>query len=136
MRPYGEFLEGLKRATTFRRWRRVDHAPHGASPPRTRHVIRAGLRPRETASALRRFRMLAWPALLVVPSGLLIQSYYDGGGRVWAHVPAPFFYFLWTAISLVLATRAFAATDRLPIRLPATALNLLFPLWLVARNLL
>ena len=79
--------------------------------------------------------MLAWPALFTVGLGLLIQSYYDGGGRVWAHAPAPFFHAAWTALCLVFAARAFGALDRLAIRLPAILLNVAFPLWILARAL-
>jgi len=136
MGPYGGYLDGLKRATTFRRWRRVDDTPHGALPPHTEHVIRAGLRARPHGGPIRRLLVLAGPALPVAVLGLPIEGYYEAGHHVAAHVPAPFFLVLWTAIALVFAARAIGSIDRRSIRVTAALLNLAFPIWLFARLVL
>lgn len=133
MAHYGEFLQSLRRATTFRRWRRDEREPLGEQPPRPRHVIRAGRRPESPSAPLWRFALLAGPAVFTTGLGLAIQLYYDSGRQVWAHVPAPFFVASWTALCLVFAARAWAATDGRTLRLAAALTNLAFPLWLLVR---
>lgn len=133
MAHYGEFLRSIRRATTFRRRRRGTRQPLGDDPPRPEHVLRAGRRREAPRAAAWRLLALAWPAAVTTGLGLPIQAYYDSGRHVWAHVPASFFHLLWIALCLVFAARAFSTLDRPGIRLTATAINLAFPLWLVAR---
>lgn len=125
---YGEFLRRLKRATTFVGVRGRTGARLGKDPG-IQGALRARHRPLERKRSWGyRAASFTGPGLIILGFGVLNDFAGAGGRRVPWHLAAA----LLGAIALVLAARAYAATETKAMRAVGIVASLLFPVYLVA----